>query len=44
MKFLEAGMVLDFFLPPIQMMAENPANAIFLSFFLAYNFGSKQLN
>jgi hypothetical protein len=44
MKFLETGMVLDFFLPPIQMMAENPANAIFLSFFLAYNFGSKQLN
>lgn len=44
MKFLEAGMVMDLFLPPIQMMAQNPANAIFVTFFLAYNLGSKQLN
>lgn len=44
MKFLEAGMVLDCYLPPIQMMAQNPANAIFVTFFLAYNLGSKQLN
>ena len=44
MKFLEAGVCADFFLPPVKMMAYNPANSFFFSLFVAYNIGSKELN
>lgn len=43
-KCLEVGIVADYFIRPVPVMAYNPKTTFIFSVFLAYNWGQKELN